>query len=147
MTQHNLDVLAECLASDRDRMRGTGPLWAALSDGSARALYRTIRLLQRSRPETFGVFASEDELFVAIVDAFEPERPQPANLDELAEALRADAHQHCRVAAPLINILPPSEPETVAPETSFTPAHNQFEPIEPVKIGRDTRGQIQAPCR
>lgn len=115
----DLTALAQLLAADRAHRRGTGPTWAALSERSTRELHRTVRWLERSRPGTYGLFGSEDELRVAIVDAFESERTTLLDLDALATSLIADAGQDWLVASPLINVLPPSEPETLAPGAVF----------------------------
>jgi hypothetical protein len=120
MSGLDLTKLSTLLAADRARKRGTGPLWAALTEPSLRELRRTLRWLERSRPETYGLFGSEDELRVAVVDAFEPGGQSLKDLDALATALAADADEEWVAVAPLANVLPPAEAEVVlAPGTVF----------------------------
>src|SRR6266566_4436964 len=115
MSGVDLTKLSTLLATDRARQRSTGPLWAALTEPAVREIHRVLRWLERSRPETYGLFGSEDEMFVAVVDAFEPGRQSPMDLDALATALAADADEEWVAVAPLVNVLPPAEAKVLAP--------------------------------
>ncbi len=78
-----------------------------------------MRWLERSRPETYGLFGSEDELSIAVVEAMEAPNGVPQDLDALAERIAGKASDGWVVATPLVNIWPPEDAERVGSDALF----------------------------
>lgn len=78
-----------------------------------------MRWLERSRPETHGLFGSQDELLTAVVEVMEAPTDVPEDLDALAERLASKASDGWVVATPLVNIWPPEEAEQMGSDALF----------------------------
>src|SRR4051812_41832820 len=115
MPELDLAKLWGLFESDRARKLSTSPLWAALSTPSERELQRVTRWVERTHADVFGLFGSEDEVRVAIVDEFESPGPAPKTLRDLAAALSAEADREWLSVAPLVNLFPPKEAILLAP--------------------------------
>lgn len=111
-----LHALWPMLAADvARRPLGTGPLWPQLSDRSWYALAASVDVLRRHYPATWGLFGTEDEARVAVVDVFEERGPCADAV--LVHALRALAKQQWLIEAPIVNVARPSGLVIINPST------------------------------
>jgi hypothetical protein len=119
----HLDDLLASMRADRQRMSHPGrePLWAALSDRSAREVERTVRQLERSHQATYALYGSLDELRIAVADALDHEQPQIRSMEDLVRALEYAADQEWLVASPLVNVMPPDGVERIGGTAALAP--------------------------
>lgn len=119
--------LSAALARERARLRVPGheALWTTISEPTGRAVAKLITRIERERPELFGRYGSLEELYVAIVDAFDHEQPSVSSAADLFDALEAVAEETWVIASPLANLMPPAKVDPLGTKLALVAASHR----------------------
>lgn len=106
----DVDPMISTVAADAAARRfpDREQLWTVASQSARRHVLRFVRHLSEAEPETYGLFASENELMIAIFDCLDGRCP-PCTVDDIVDALRSSAQARWVISTPLINVYPPEE--------------------------------------